>query len=212
MRLLHGGDGSPFVRKVRIVLDELGLPFERDTTLATDRPIESFSKLNPTLKVPTLEDDGQVLFESNLIIEYLLRTYSIPETEGSHPPLAPTLTRPEFHWEDARVLITLKALEDAAVFIRILGVAGLDPETVPFLGRQQTRVNSCLNWLETKVKSLAPEGFWPGCFSVADISLVCALDFAEHHGIYDWQDRESLRERMGQMKERPSVKSTRVPS
>ena len=43
MRLLHGGDGSPFVRKVRIVLDELGLPFERDTTLATERPIETFS-------------------------------------------------------------------------------------------------------------------------------------------------------------------------
>ena len=211
MRLLHGGDGSPFVRKVRIVLDEMGLPFERDTTMATKRPIETFSKLNPPLKVPVLEDDGEVLFDSNLIIEYLLRTYPIPETEGSHPPLAPTMTRPEFHWEDARVLSTLKALEDAAVFIRILGVAGLDPETVPFLGRQQKRVNSCLDWLDAKLPTQAPEGFWPGCFSVADISLVCALDFADKHKIYDWQNRASLKERVEQLSERPSVTATRAP-
>ena len=212
MRLLHGGDGSPFVRKVRIVLDELGLPFERDTTMATKRPIESFSKLTPPLKVPVLEDDGEVLFDSNLIIDYLLRTYPIPEKEAEHPPLTPSLTRPEFHWEDSRLLSILQSMEDSAVIIRQLVISNLDPDSVPLLARHKVRVNSCLNWLEAKVKSLAPEGFWPGCFSVADISLVCALDFAEHHGIYDWQDRESLRERMGQMKERPSVKSTRVPS
>ncbi len=211
MRLLHGGDGSPFVRKVRIVLDELGLPFERDITMATKRPIESFSKLNPTLKVPVLEDDGEVVFDSNLIIEYLLRTYPIPETEGSHPPLAPALTRLEFHWEDARVLGTLNALEDAAVIIRQLGVAGLDPESVPFLGRQQARMNSCLDWLEAKVRTQAPEGFWPGFFSVADISLVCALDFADKHQIYKWQDRTSLKERVEQLSQRPSVTATRAP-
>ena len=211
MRILHGGDGSPFVRKVRIVLDELGLPFERDTTLATDRPIESFSKLNPTLKVPVLEDDGEVLFDSNFIIEYLLRTYTIPEPKSGHPPLAPTLTRPESYWEDAKVLGTLRALEDAAVFIRLLGVAGLKAEDVPFLRRQQVRVSSCLDWLEAKVRTQGSNGLWPGCFSVADISLVCALDFADKHGIYDWQDRASLKERVAQLNERPSVTATRAP-
>lgn len=211
MRLLHGGDGSPFVRKVRIVLEELGLALERDTTLATKRPIESFSKLNPTLKVPVLEDDGEILFDSNLIIEYLLRTYPIPEKEGDHPPLAPTLTRPEFHWEDARVLSTLHAMEDAAVIIRLLELSELDPDSVPLLARQQVRVNSCLDWLDAKLRTQAPEGFWPGHFSVADISLVCALDFADKHKIYTWQDRTSLKERVALLNERPSVNGTRAP-
>ncbi|MCZ6645588.1 MAG: glutathione S-transferase family protein [SAR324 cluster bacterium] len=211
MRLLHGGDGSPFVRKVRIVLDEMGLPFERDTTLATDRPVESFSKLNPTLKVPVLEDDGVVVLESNLIIEYLLRTYPIPENQGDHSRLAPALTRPDHHWEDGKVLDTLRAMEDAAVFIRLLGVAGLASDSVPFLARQKARVSSCLDWLEAKVQSQAPEGFWPGHLSVADISLVCALDFAAKHQIYTWQDRASLKERVEQLYERPSVSATRAP-
>lgn len=207
MRLLHGGDGSPFVRKVRIVLDELGLPFERDTTMATDRPIEEFASINPALKVPVLEDEGEVMFDSNLIIEYLLRTYPIPEKEGGDPPLAPTLTRSDSHGEDAKVLATLRALEDAAVFIRLLGVAGLDSESVPYLGRQQKRVQSCLDWLDAKV----PEGFWPGCFSVADIGLVCALDFADKHKLYVWQDRPGLKERVAQLSERPSIAATRAP-
>ncbi len=211
MRLLHGGDGSPFVRKVRIVLDELGLPFERDTTMATKRPIESFSKLNPTLKVPVLEDDGEVVFDSNLIIEYLLRTYPIPEKDGSHSPLAPTLTRPEFHWEDARVLSTLHAMEDAAVIIRLLGLSDLDPDSVPLLARQQARVTSCLDWVEARVRTQALEGFWPGFFSVADISLVCALEFADKHKIYTWQDRASLKELAERLNERPSVAATRAP-
>lgn len=211
MRMLHGGDGSPFVRKVRIVLDELGLSFERDTALATERPIESFSTLNSTLKVPVLEDGGEVVFDSNLIIEYLLHKYPIPDIQGDHPRLAPTLTRSESHWEDAKVLTTLRALEDAAVFIRLLGVAGLDSESVPFLGRQQVRVQSCLDWLETAVSSQGQKGFWPGYFSVADISLVCALDFADKHKIYTWQDRASLKGRVEQLNERPSVISTRAP-
>ena len=211
MRLLPGGDGSPFVRKVRSVLDELGLSFERDTTMATKRPIASFSSINPTLKVPVLEDDGKILFESNLIIEYLLRTYPIPEKEGDHPPLAPTLTRPEFHWEDARLLSILNALEDAAVIIRLLELSGLDPDSVPLLARQRARVNSCLDWLEAKVRTRAPEGFWPGYFSAADIALVCALDFSEKHEIYPWQDRASLKERVAQLNARPSVAATRAP-
>lgn len=211
MRLLHGGDGSPFVRKIRIVLDELGLSFEQDTTMARDRPIESFSKLNPALRVPALEDDGEVVFDSNVIIEYLLRTYPIPEKQGDHPPLAPALTRYDHHLEDAKVLSTLKALEDAAVLILLMGLGGLDPESVPFLGRQQVRVNSCLDWLEAKVGTQGSNGFWPGYLSVADISLVCALDFAEKHRIYTWQDRASLKQRAAQLNERPSVFATRAP-
>ena len=79
------------------------------------------------------------------------------------------------------------------------------------LGRQQKRVNSCLDWLDAKLPTQAPEGFWPGCFSVADISLVCALDFADKHKIYDWQNRASLKERVEQLSERPSVTATRAP-
>ena len=211
MRLLHGGDGSPFVRKVRIVLDELGLPFERDTTMATDRPIEEFSSINPALKVPVLEDDGEVLFDSNLIIEHLLLKYNIPEKDDGEPPLASTLTRSESHGEDAKVLATLRALEDAAVFIRLLGVAGLEAESVPFLRRQKVRVESCLGWLETKLSTQPSDGFWPVYFSVADIGLVCALDFADKHSLYDWQDRASLNGLMDRLSERPSVASTRAP-
>jgi glutathione S-transferase len=61
--------------KVLWVLDELGLPFERiDVGGAfgkTDTP--SYRGMNPTGKVPTLQEGAFTLWESNAIVRYLAR-------------------------------------------------------------------------------------------------------------------------------------------
>jgi glutathione S-transferase len=61
---------SPYVRRVAIAFLRLQLPFEH-RPLSLFRHIEEFSAINPLLKAPTLvADDGTVLMESSLIIEY----------------------------------------------------------------------------------------------------------------------------------------------
>ena len=66
---------SPFVRKVLVVAIETGLDgrIERvPTTVVPVQPNEDLSHQNPLMKVPTLvTDDGQVLFDSRVICEYL---------------------------------------------------------------------------------------------------------------------------------------------
>ncbi|HTV79688.1 MAG TPA: glutathione S-transferase [Steroidobacteraceae bacterium] len=69
MRLIGMLD-SPYVRRVAIGLRLLGLKFEHEP-LSVFRTFDQFHAINPVVKAPTLVcDDGTVLMDSNLILEY----------------------------------------------------------------------------------------------------------------------------------------------
>jgi len=61
---------SPYVRRVAITLQLLNLPFEH-RSVSVFRGFDEFSRINPVVKAPTLVcDDGGVLMDSTLIIDY----------------------------------------------------------------------------------------------------------------------------------------------
>jgi glutathione S-transferase len=61
---------SPYVRRVAISLQLLGLPFEH-RAISVFRGWDTFQTINPVVKVPTLVcDDGAVLMDSTLILDY----------------------------------------------------------------------------------------------------------------------------------------------
>lgn len=64
---------SPFVRRSAISFDCLGLSFDHQA-ISVLRQFKQFSAINPVVKAPTLIcDDGTVLMESTLIIDYAQR-------------------------------------------------------------------------------------------------------------------------------------------
>lgn len=72
---LHWSPRSPFVRKVMVAAHELGLADRLDcvrSVAAMAKPNLDIMADNPLSKIPTLVlDDGQVLVDSGVIIEYL---------------------------------------------------------------------------------------------------------------------------------------------
>ena len=61
---------SPYVRRVAISLQLLGLRFEHQS-LSVFRTFNEFQQLNPVVRAPTLIcDDGEVLMDSTLILQY----------------------------------------------------------------------------------------------------------------------------------------------
>lgn len=61
---------SPYVRRVAISLQLLGLQFEH-RSLSVFRTFDQFRAINPVVKAPTLVcDDGTVLMDSTLILDY----------------------------------------------------------------------------------------------------------------------------------------------
>jgi len=78
---LYDAPRCPFCARVRIVLAEKGLEYETVQVDLRNRP-DWIYELNPAGKVPVL-DDGFVLPESAVIMEYLEERYR-------EPPLLPT--------------------------------------------------------------------------------------------------------------------------
>ena len=214
MRKLFFSNGSPFARKVRIVLHEKGLDYERDVQDRV-RPVEEIASLNPALAVPvlvdrglTLSDGDLTLFDSDLILAYLFETYpeNAPDAPRD-PPLAPWMARPERRWEDARTLAAIRAFADSAVNLRLMGRDGVTPETSAYMARQAARVQRCLDWLEARA---APEGFAPGWFSAMDIAFICPVAFGERRGVLEWRGRPRLEALFDRLQARPSVAATPV--
>src|SRR5262250_777690 len=80
MMKLHYHPLSTFARRVRIALIEKGLKAELvevDMAKGAHRA-PPYLALNPYGRVPTLEEDGLVLYESTAILEYLEATHPAP--------------------------------------------------------------------------------------------------------------------------------------
>ena len=84
--VFYYGSGSPYAWKVHLALEHKGIPYERRVLSfsAGDTTKPEFVALNPRHRVPTIDDGGFVLYESNAIVEYLDEAY--PE---SGAPLFP---------------------------------------------------------------------------------------------------------------------------
>ncbi len=70
MRLIGMLD-SPYVRRVAISMKLMGIPFQHES-VSVFRQFDHFSSINPLVKAPTfVTDDGTVLMESTIILNYL---------------------------------------------------------------------------------------------------------------------------------------------
>ena len=215
MITLYFTPNSPYARKVRIVLAEKGLAFTPESLPATPPSSgrvfpESFETMNPNMRVPMLADNDLRIWDSNLILEYLFATYphAAKGLGQNVPPLAPTLTRPERHWQDLMILNTIETLLDSAINVYQFTRDGMRVEQVPYLRREKGRTQSELDWLE---KQLPAEGFWPGMFSVMDVNLVCTLAWLDLRKPVPWRGRPKLEAIMERYGARPSVQATRPP-
>jgi glutathione S-transferase/RNA polymerase-associated protein len=80
---------SPYARKVKILLYEKGIPFERrfvNPLAGRDDPVlREWAKSSPRLEVPTLVDGDAWVFDSTLIVEYLEERWPEPATQPASP-------------------------------------------------------------------------------------------------------------------------------
>ena len=171
--------GSIFARAVRIVLDELCLDYERREEITTPA-VEDRAKATPTLQVPTFWDGEVHLWESTLIIEYLLSRYDSRTSES--PTLAAAIAREETYWRDRLVLSTIHTLGTSIGIVSQMKSSGISIVDSAYLQRNSERLSHVLGWLELELRS-DTEGFFPGSLSVQDIFLTCHIDFIENRPI-----------------------------
>lgn len=81
---LYDAPRCPYCARVRIVLAEKAVEYEVVEIDLADRPAWIYEK-NPTGRVPVLEEDGWVLPESAVIMEYLEERYPEPSLLPADP-------------------------------------------------------------------------------------------------------------------------------
>ena len=175
MRKLFYTTGSPFARAVRIVLHEKGLDYERAETAATPS-VEERSKTSATLQVPALIDGDLHLWESAVIIDYLMKTYPNAKRTGEMP-FATELVRPAHEWQDKLALATVQTLGASTVTVSQMHWSGVRHEGNAHLARCAKRNQHVLDWCESRIG--ADEGFVPGVISAQDVLLACFCTFIE---------------------------------
>ena len=166
---LYGSPGSPYARKVRIVLAEKQIPHEYEVQRGS-APGSPVLQFNPLGKVPTLVlDDGRGLYDSPVIVEYL-------DTLGSGPRLLPEA--PGERIEVRRWEALGDGIAEATVNINHERREPADKQKEPaWFQRQRDKVDRSLAAME---KGLGQGLFCFGSrFTLADIAAGYALGYID---------------------------------
>jgi len=134
---------SPYVRRVAISLQLLGLPFEH-RSVSVFRGFDEFSRINPVVKAPTLVcDDSGVLMDSTLIIEYA-------EALAAPRSLMPAATA-----ERQRTLqlvgLALAACEKSVQIVYERHLRPAEKQHAPWVARVQGQMAAALAALEAEL-------------------------------------------------------------
>lgn len=191
---------SPYARKVRIALAEKGVPFE----LITEVPWDSTTHTpdhNPLEKLPILiRDDGDPVYESYLIMEYIERMHPTP-------PLVP---RDDAGWLLAKRLEVLcDGVCDAFVLSFFERHRATELQSAPWLARQQRKIDG---GLAEMARLLGDKAHFIGdAFTLADLAAATATSYLSvRWPEIDWRAAyPTLLAHSDRMEQRPSFQSSR---
>lgn len=174
---LYGHATSPYVRKVRIALREKNIRFEWLQESPHDAG-NRIAALNPLAKVPVLEtDDGQVLFDSALLIEYV----DTLTPERLIPPAGPDRLR-ALLWNTVGTGIV-----EATVARLLEDRRPENQKSRAFIARQEEKVGQALAWADKAERG--PAYLVGERFSIADLSLALALEYIDFRYAHDWRSK-----------------------
>jgi glutathione S-transferase len=134
---------SPYVRRVAISLEFLDIHFEHQA-VSVFKTFTQFQSINPVVKAPTLIcDDGEVLMDSSLILQFVEATHG--KTLWSHNPK-------QLQHQMRAVSLALAACEKS---VQIVYERNLRPETMhfqPWLDRVKGQLLAAYAGLEKAVQ------------------------------------------------------------
>ena len=158
---------SPRVRKVRIVLAEKGLAYEKVNIDITkgEQKTPDYLAINPYGKVPALQDNGTTVYESTIIMEYLNDTYPDPPLLPSAPGQR-ARARVLMHYADNPYEGAIARLAGELIFKPMQG--GSPDEAV--VSQATTDLQACFDKLDQELGE--QDYLLASGFSLADIPYV----------------------------------------
>ncbi|KAI8822087.1 glutathione S-transferase domain-containing protein [Fimicolochytrium jonesii] len=210
---LYYSPTSPYVRKVVILIHELGLQdqvaIQRVSIIGPvpgggpDTPLVRSS--NPLSKVPVLLlPDSTALFDSRVICEYL----NSVANGGFFPPNGPK------RWSALTLQALADGIMDASVLVAIENRTTIRPAEKfhqPWVDTQKGKIIVALDSLESSVAKL---GSADGELTIGEVAVLCALEYLDLRvPDVEWRKgREGLAAWAEAVGKRPAMVLSRPPS
>ena len=193
--ILYDLELSPNAKRARIGLGETGAPFEKRQVnlLAGEQKTEEFRRLHPLGRIPTLDDDGVVVWESGAILLYLAEKFPhaglMPKTLAERGHVYQWLTFGETNIHAYMGPMGFQIMRKAP-----------DKRDQGILDRGRKRMPEVLQVLDAQ---LAGRDYVVGDFSIADCACAPWLEIAPALGI-DLAPYRNVQAWLERMKARPS--------
>ncbi|HWH76485.1 MAG TPA: glutathione S-transferase family protein [Candidatus Binatus sp.] len=187
--------------RVKIALAEKGLAWEGIWVKLSKREQKSpeHLKRNPYGKIPVLDDDGRILFESCIINEYLDEKYP-------NPPLMP---KDPYQRARGRILVdyALNYLHEPYWALRgeIMMKKNQAERDQRIIAEMRAELLKRLQYLETE---LDDKPYMLGEYSLVDIDMFPRFPRMESFGVVPSPSLPRLNAWYERMKQRPSVRPT----
>jgi glutathione S-transferase len=177
---LRYSPASPYVRKCLVLAHEAGLAgrLELVPTVTAD-PASGLAHDNPLGKIPALAtDDGQILFDSPVICEYL---DSLKGSGGTFlPPAGPA------RWTALRRQALADGILDASLLRRYESLRPADEQSAGWHDKQKSVVARALDALEAEAERLGDPA---GPADIGRIAIACALGYLDFRFAADaWRE------------------------
>ena len=168
MLVIWGRNNSVNVQKALWCCEELGLAYKRVDAGGTFGVVNTpeYRRLNPNGLVPTLDDDGFVLWESNAIVRYLAAKHN----HGGLLPLDPRTRALADQWMDWQVSLFWPTLR-----IMFMGLVRTPEAERDHAAIENSRLKTAevLRILEAR---LASHAFLAGeALTIGDIPMGCSI-------------------------------------
>lgn len=194
---------SPYVRRVAISLQLLGLRFEH-RSLSVFSTFAQFQAINPVVKAPSLVcDDGQVLMDSTLIIEYA----EALAAAASRPGLMPGDIPQRQH--ALRVVgLALAACEKSVQIVYEQKLRPIEKLHQPWVSRVTGQLLAAYSALESELQR-KPIQATSDAIGQAGVSAAVAWHFTQqmHPEVVDAASYPALRELSAQAEQLPAFKA-----
>ena len=168
---------SPYARKARVALIEKGIAFE---TIVENPwlPDTRIASSNPLGKIPALIlDDGRVIHDSKVIIEYL-EMLNVP------PALIPS--SPDLRIVHKQIEVIADGISDAIVLIRLEGTRPAAMQSADWVGRQRKKIEAGVTELSRLLGGR--EWFTDAGFALGDLTTGCTLGYLDFRfSEFDWR-------------------------
>jgi len=169
--ILVGMPDSPYVRRCLVTMKLMGLTFEHQA-VSVFRHMDRFRQINPVIKAPSFVcDDGTVLMDSTLILDYL--ETCVEPGRALMPPPGPARR------EALRIIGLAMAAAEKCVAI----VYEKERRAVidqPWMDRVTAQANTAFAELEKTAKQARP---WlqGERLTAADVAVACTWRFGQYY-------------------------------